>query len=424
MKIAIGADVICQSKGGTQRAAINLANELITRGHEVVMLCRDYGNPPVYPLNPQAKIYFYADNFKYGEAGAIKAVREYLKAQDIDAFISMQSTWVHMLWGLACLGIGIPFICSERSDPRYSETVTWSKAGRDACLACADYIHELSEAHIETVPPVWRDKVRVIPNAAPVADLAALPRVKKEPAILFLARFRPSKRADLLIKAFATLADRFPDWQLRLKGVGEDANRLTALCRRYKLSGRVSIGRPVENIFAEFASAEIYCLPTQVEGFPNSCLEAMACGLPVVGVADCPPMAALAAEGGCLAASEATPEALAAQLAKLMESPKLRSEMGRKGLALCQSKYSQARVYDAWENLLTEAAMLKGKTIMDSFKEEPFASMAILSSACRKERLFRHFGDPMPFNAAWHKAKIANFIKNACSRLLKIPKAK
>lgn len=52
--------------------------------------------------------------------------------------------------------------------------------------------------------------------------------------------------------------------------------------------------------------------------------------------------------------------------------------------------------YDAWEDLLQKTAAKKGATEMDSFYEEPFASMARLSSRARSEWAIRNFGEPFP----------------------------
>lgn len=53
-------------------------------------------------------------------------------------------------------------------------------------------------------------------------------------------------------------------------------------------------------------------------------------------------------------------------------------------------------VYDAWEELLQKTAAKKGATEMDSFYEEPFASLARLYAMSKREWLWRDFGQPVP----------------------------
>ena len=67
-----------------------------------------------------------------------------------------------------------------------------------------------------------------------------------------------------------------------------------------------------------YASAQIYCLPSDFEGFPNSVLEAMAAGLPVVGFASCRGLAGVVNNGETgLLSEEATPQSLAITLGRL-----------------------------------------------------------------------------------------------------------
>lgn len=417
MKVAIGAMNLCVGRGGTERAAVGLAHALLGRGHEPLILCADSGKPPAYPVHAGVRLHFPPRDFAYGRHADVRAVREFLLRERPEAFVSMQSCWTHMLWGLACLGTGIPFICSERSDPRHTEAVTWSKPGRHAVLAAADFIHELSPAHVETVPEYWRRKARVIPNAAPAFSRPPRSAAPHKPALLFLARFVESKRPLLLLEAFRLLAGDFPEWELRFRGYGRAVDAMRAFVAAHGLSARVSIARPGEDLAAEYATADIYCLPTRVEGFPNTVLEAMSCALPVVGVADCRALVPLEAARAARLSPEATPQALAAALRPLMASPEARRGMGAAGQALCATVHAPGAVYDQWESLLGEAAALRGQTQMDAFSREPFASRATLSAAARREWLFRDFGEPMPRSAAWFRARLGRLAGRLLGRL-------
>ncbi len=420
MKIAIGIMGFLAVRGGAQRATAKLANELLARGHEIFIMCHDYGRPVPYSLAAGIRILTIPTEFQsYGSISDMRHVRGMIALENPDAFISIEWGYPHMLWSLACLGTGVPFICSERTDPRYMESVSWSRAGRHAVLASADLIHELSPAHLETIPPIWIPKTRVIPNAAPVfhtgADAGATDGKR---TVLFLGRFMESKRGVLLIRAFARLAEKFPEWTLEFKGQGIERDTMQREASAFGLSDRISVEEPPDEVQGEYAKASIYCLPTRVEGFPNSALEAMAAGLPVVGIADCPAMRELA-DGGCaLLARDATPESLADVLAQLMSDAGLRERLGQNSLSLCTGKYNHARVHDAWEKLLADAAAMRGHTVMDSFRDEPFASMATLSSAARREWLYRDFGDPMPRTFAWLRSRIGNFYTNTKKKVV------
>ncbi|WP_291356974.1 glycosyltransferase [Desulfovibrio sp.] len=423
LTIAIGALTLCIGKGGTERVATDLAHEMIRRGHTVFILCRDYHKPPPFTLDPRAQYIHLSRDFFRGSQKAIADVRTLLKCRGTDVFLSLQSESTHMLWALACMGTGIPFICSERSDPRFTEAVSWNRPGRHAVLAAADAVHELLPVHMETVPEQWRCKVRFIPNACPgtAARAESQAGLHKNPAILFLGRFIKGKRADALLRAFALLAPEFPGWTLSLVGVGPERGRLRRLAASLGVDARVTVRPSRENVAEDYAEASIYCLPSRVEGFPNTVVEAMAAGLPVVGIADCPAMTSLVhhGENGVLA-PDATPESLADTLRPLMSSARVREAMGEKSLELCQRLYERRAVFDQWENFFREMAASKGHTVMDGYAAEPFASMARLSSAARREWLFRNFGQPMPYSIQWWKERAAWFWRNLLGKCRRI----
>ena len=76
------------------------------------------------------------------------------------------------------------------------------------------------------------------------------------------------------------------------------------------------------------------------------------------------------------------------------------------------ARFCESAVYDAWEELLREAAARKGATVMDGFAHEPFASMARMASRARQEWALRDFGEPLCDSVAgriretWRLAKL------------------
>jgi glycosyltransferase involved in cell wall biosynthesis len=118
----------------------------------------------------------------------------------------------------------------------------------------------------------------------------------------------PVKGFDLLIEAFARLADRHPQLHLLIAGgdVMGDSSVRENLQRRidlYGLRDRARLLGKLDNT-SEFLSAlDIFCLASRTEGLPLTLIEAMQCGKASV----------VTSEGGCVEAARPGREALVFQ---------------------------------------------------------------------------------------------------------------
>lgn len=362
MRIAIAQSGMCIGRGGSERAAIRLAHEMRSRGHEVHLMTVAADISPAYPLDPRLPVHFFDSRFFNADIEAMALGPALLREWHIDVLVSFEASWKHLLWQACCRGTGIPFVCSERSDPVLVEQVNWNRPGRLALFETSAAVHVLLPCHVASIPAHLHAKTHVIPNAAPENLAKEFPAPsERRNVILYLGRFVQLKRPQLLLRAFALLAREreFADWQLRLAGWGPDRSELLDVIAANGLQSRVFLGRPNADTSGDYAAASVYCLPTSREGFPNTVLEAMSAGLPVVGVADCPAMSAIVRHGVTgLLAMEPTPESLAAALRPLCKSEKARLRMGRGAWEECRAHYSST-VFDQWERMLTYIAEQK-----------------------------------------------------------------
>jgi glycosyltransferase involved in cell wall biosynthesis len=106
--------------------------------------------------------------------------------------------------------------------------------------------------------------------------------------ILFLGRLSRKKSPDLLLKAFAGLAQEKDLGDVRLAFVGPDESgmksRLEQMARRTGVAERVLFCPPLdgEPKWAAYRDADIFALPSQNENFGNTAAEAVVAGTPVV----------------------------------------------------------------------------------------------------------------------------------------------
>ncbi|MFC7327514.1 glycosyltransferase family 4 protein [Marinactinospora rubrisoli] len=124
-----------------------------------------------------------------------------------------------------------------------------------------------------------------IPN--PLPDVR-YPRSRLiNPIIAAAGRLIPVKQYPVLVRAFARVAARHPDWQLRVYGHGPERGAIRAAAGELGLLDRVVLMGRTRDVTGEFAKASLVALSSRHEGFGISIVEAFAVGVPVVGF-DCP----------------------------------------------------------------------------------------------------------------------------------------
>lgn len=99
--------------------------------------------------------------------------------------------------------------------------------------------------------------------------------------LLFVGRLAVQKRVDRLLKAVAKLDIPV---HLTIAGDGEDRQKLIGLVRELKLKNVTFAGTLFDKeLKRAYKEVDVLVLPSDREGMPLAMLEAMACGLPVIG---------------------------------------------------------------------------------------------------------------------------------------------
>ena len=161
--------------------------------------------------------------------------------------------------------------------------------------------------------------------------------------VVYAGRIWPAKG----IATIASVAERVPDVVFQLVGDGPPESREAFVrdLESRRLLGRVVVleARPNKDVLALLADADVFFFPSLNEGMPNSVLEAMAVGLPVVAsnVGAIPEMIDVP-DGGLLLAPEDL-DGFAGAIDHLRTHPELRDEMGRYNRVKARRNYD----YDA-----------------------------------------------------------------------------
>jgi glycosyltransferase involved in cell wall biosynthesis len=104
------------------------------------------------------------------------------------------------------------------------------------------------------------------------------------PHILAAGRLGPEKGFDRLIRAFSSLINKKPTARLWIMGKGDREDSLKGLIRELNLQEKVFLTGFQTNPFLWFKHADLFVLSSRYEGLPNTLLEALACGCPVVAL--------------------------------------------------------------------------------------------------------------------------------------------
>lgn len=132
-------------------------------------------------------------------------------------------------------------------------------------------------------------RVEAIPNSVPRPSVAPADGGGK--VIVAAGRLIPLKRYDILVKAFAEVVEKHPDWQLRIFGEGDTTGNergfLSSLINELGLAEHTHLMGKVDPLEPEWVKGSIAASASDRESFGMTIVEAMRCGLPVVST-DCP----------------------------------------------------------------------------------------------------------------------------------------
>ena len=214
----------------------------------------------------------------------------------------------------------------------------------------------LMNSFVELMKPYYSGKVVVIPNSIPsVADdfICNYNNNDGEHIIIDIARITPIKNQELLIKAFAKIHDKYPNWKVNLWGNADKKykEKLDNLINELGLQDKVIFKGTTKNSFNELQKADIFAFPSLFEGFGLALGEAMAVGLPSIGLKTAPAVNELIVDGKNGILVENTEEDFAKNLEKLILDSELRKKIGLKAKEMIKN-YSEDKVINMWKDLV------------------------------------------------------------------------
>ena len=162
------------------------------------------------------------------------------------------------------------------------------------------------------------------------------------------------KGFDLLLKAFKSLANTFPEWKIAIAGDDKEPYKakVVDLIKESELEGRVDILGYRSDIFDLMAKSSVYAMSSRIEGFSLALVEALSQGCACVAFSNHGVINEVSCGGkGVTIVDDGNVEAFSLALAQLMADERLRESMAEEGKA-CVKEYSLGTIVDKWESLL------------------------------------------------------------------------
>jgi glycosyltransferase involved in cell wall biosynthesis len=206
-------------------------------------------------------------------------------------------------------------------------------------------------------------KVEWLPNGVPEQPERATRIVNSPPEVLYVARLHHRKRPTTFVEMAYVLTKR--NVHARYAVVGPDEGALSSLQRRIVelgLEDRLSYegALPYEQVLDRMSRADVYVLPSVDEPFPMSLLEALSLGIPSVCTDSCG-IASILRMNEAAVISSPSPQALADAVHRLLIDSESRQHYGQAGRRAAADIFSISAVGSLLESCYMTAAQGRGK---------------------------------------------------------------
>jgi glycosyltransferase involved in cell wall biosynthesis len=354
------------ARGGAERVMSVLASSWAERGKDITLLTFDHGGTPAYPIHPSVKLcslgleapsgHFLQALYK--NLRRIRVLRRAIRDSHPDMVISFMDT-VNVLTLFATRRLGTPVIVCEHIDPAlYNIGRIWGNLRRLAYPFAYELIC-LTQASLGRFESMTNVRGRIIPDpvVAPPSCSDSNTRGDGDRAgrvLVAMGRLVPQKGFDILLNVFSGIAERHPDWSLKILGSGPLGAELETQSKVLGLANRVHFTGEVSDPFPVLRAADLFVLSSRFEGFGLALCEAMACGLPVVSF-DCPSgpgdIIRHGVDGILVPPEDAV--ALSAALDRLMGDAEERKRLASRAPEVL-SRFGTDRILTLWENLFED----------------------------------------------------------------------
>lgn len=169
-------------------------------------------------------------------------------------------------------------------DQSYFDIIRFSILQSDGVTAVSNFLKKKTIEQFDINKPIdviynFVDTERFTPNS--IADCTCY-APNNEKILTHVSNFRPVKRLEDVVQIFARVRQEIPA-VLLLVGEGQDRNKASQLVDELGLTQYVHFLGNQDYIESILPDSDLFLLPSEKESFGLVALEAMSCGVPVVG---------------------------------------------------------------------------------------------------------------------------------------------
>lgn len=247
------------------------------------------------------------------------------------------------------------YLLAEFQEKRYGTKSGEARAARDLereVFSGADAVVVTTEAMASSIKErysIQHKSIRVIPNYVETDRFAP---TRHEPnqklQIVFVGRLDKQKNLFEFVDAVSPL-----DVEVRLIGYGPQRAELERKAEGSKAAFRLVGNVPNAELPGLLNSCDIFVLPSLYEGHPKALLEAMACGLPVIGTRVAGTREVIQdGENGILCETDAA--SIRSAVDRLINDAALREKLGKAARSFIEKHFALDRVVELEMSMLNE----------------------------------------------------------------------
>jgi glycosyltransferase involved in cell wall biosynthesis len=202
------------------------------------------------------------------------------------AHVMANSGWAWHLFAAPAIWIGalrgVPVVVNYRGGSaeafleRQIALVRPTLARAALLIVPSGYLHRIFSAH--------GISAMIVPNVVDLGTFAPGAAARSDPHLLVTRNLERIYDIETAIRAFARIVTKYPEARLTVAGAGPERETLERLARELGVDARLRFSGRLDNaeLPSLYREATILLNPSRVDNMPNSLLEAMASGVPIV----------------------------------------------------------------------------------------------------------------------------------------------